>query len=167
LLVRIALGVALGIFASGASVVHHSFLQQQPEFACFDRESSNRSDSKTSNPPRNCKSCENCAATWKKLDDCPEARSKPGFQWGMFIGDRVLEPARKLYAQRLKQSFIVPSGSGSQNRTAQQPELNGPGLSSAENLPDDDRVRSRSGRRQILRIQRFAALPVLVPGDWP
>src|SRR5688572_3563795 len=28
----------------------------------------------------------------------------------MFIGDRVLEPARKLYAQRLKQSFIAPSG---------------------------------------------------------
>jgi len=46
----------------------------------------------------------------EELDDCPEARRKPGFQWGMFIGDRVLEPARRLYAQRLKQSFIAPTG---------------------------------------------------------
>ncbi|MCI0721589.1 MAG: carboxypeptidase regulatory-like domain-containing protein, partial [Acidobacteria bacterium] len=44
------------------------------------------------------------------LDDCPQARARPGFQWGMFIGDRVLDPARRLYAQRLKQAFIAPSG---------------------------------------------------------
>ncbi|MEW5980286.1 MAG: type VI secretion system membrane subunit TssM [Acidobacteriota bacterium] len=43
------------------------------------------------------------------LDDCPHSPSKPGFQWGMFIGDRVSEAGRRIYAQRLKQTFIAPS----------------------------------------------------------
>ena len=109
LLVRIALGVALGIFLPVLLwFIIRSYSDNQSLLASIEK-------ARTA-PIQNIKSSSELQILrelrghLEELDDCPEARSKPGFQWGMFIGDRVLEPARKLYAQRLKQSFIAPSG---------------------------------------------------------
>ncbi len=46
----------------------------------------------------------------ERLHDCPQAINRPRFQWGMYVGDRVLESANHIYAQRLKKSFLAPAG---------------------------------------------------------
>lgn len=109
LLVRIALGAALGVLLPLLLwFVIRAYSKNQGLLASIE-------NARTA-PVQNIKSASELQILrelrghLEQLDDCPEARSKPGFQWGMFIGDRVLEPARKLYAQRLKQSFIAPSG---------------------------------------------------------
>jgi len=109
LLVRIALGVALGLILPLLLwLVVRSYVSNQALLASIER-------ARTA-PIQSVKSTSELQILrelrvhLEKLDDCPEAKSKPGFQWGMFIGDRVLEPARSLYARRLKQSFIAPSG---------------------------------------------------------
>jgi type VI secretion system protein ImpL len=109
LLVRIALGVALGVILPLLLwFVIRSYAKNQSLLASI--ENARTAPIQSIKAASELQILRQLRGHLEELDDCPEARSKPGFQWGMFIGDRVLEPARKLYAQRLKQSFILPSG---------------------------------------------------------
>jgi len=45
----------------------------------------------------------------ESFDSHLNSGSVGGFQWGMDIGDQVLEPARKIYALRLKQVLVNPA----------------------------------------------------------
>jgi type VI secretion system protein ImpL len=109
LLVRIALGVAFGLVLPLLLWwVLRSYFSNQALLASIER--ARTAPTQAVKSASELQILRELRLQLEALDDCPQAKGRPGFQWGMFIGDRVLEPARRLYAHRLKQSFIGPSG---------------------------------------------------------
>ncbi len=109
LLIRICLLVALGIVLPIILwLVISSYSQNQALLTSIEKARS--SPSRPGKTHEEIQILEELRTQLERLDDCPLARGRPSFQWGMYIGDRVLEPARRIYAERLKQDFILSTG---------------------------------------------------------
>jgi type VI secretion system protein ImpL len=108
LLVRIALFLALGVllplllfFAIRAYNNNERFL------AAIDKAA--KTEPKGNKSPLDLEILKDLRIHLERFDSHFNSGSAGGFQWGMYIGDQVLDPARKIYALRLKQVLVNPA----------------------------------------------------------